>query len=133
MRALVPTRRVAGCDTVRRAFHWRMAALIFIGLAGISAHELPRAELRDDVLVIHKSIGMTVLALAALRIVAGAPANAEPLARLTRAAAHSAHRALYVLMIATPVSGYILSSADGHEVPWFGRFPFLISRRRTRG
>ncbi len=129
MSALAPTRRIAVYGPVQRAFHWTMAALIFIGLAlGVWAHELPRAGLRENVLVIRKSIGMTVLALAALRVVwriaAGAPAYAEPLAKLTRAAAHSADGALYGLMIAMPVSGYFLSSAGGHEVPWFGLFSF---------
>ncbi len=122
MRAPAPTPRIGVYDRLQRAVHGTMAALIFVGLAlGVWAHELPRGDLRDGVLVIHKSIGMTVLALAAFRVVwriiAGAPAYVEPLGRLTRAAAHSAHAALYALMIAMPVSGYVLSSAGGHAVP----------------
>ncbi len=39
---------------------------------------------------------------------------------LRTAAAASAHLALYALMIAMPVSGYIMSSAGGHEVSFFG-------------
>ena len=114
-----------------------MAALIFVGLPlGVWASLLPRGETRSGILFVHKSIGMTVLCLVALRIVlrliAGAPAYAEPLGRLTHAAAHSAHIGLYALMIAMPVSGYLLSSAGGVEFPWFGLFSFPALRRKTR-
>ncbi|MBV8471891.1 MAG: cytochrome b, partial [Hyphomicrobiales bacterium] len=34
------------------------------------------------------------------------------------------HFALYVLMVALPVAGYVGSSAGGHEIPWFGVFNF---------
>jgi cytochrome b561 len=127
MRSMAPVRRFAVYDPVQRCFHWLMAALIFVGLAlGVWAHELPRGELRSDVLFFHKSIGVTVLALVILRIgwriASGAPAYAEPLGRLTRGAAHSAHMALYALMVVMPVSGYVLSSAGGNDVSWFGLF-----------
>jgi cytochrome b561 len=106
-----------------------MAALIFVALPlGVWASLLPRGETRSGILFVHKSIGMTVLGLVALRIVlrliAGAPAYAGPLGRLTHTAAPSAHIALYALMIAMPVSGYLLSSAGGAEIPWFGLFSF---------
>ncbi len=53
-----------------RALHWLMAALIFIALPlGVWASELPRGEMRSEILFVHKSIGMTVLCLVALRIV----------------------------------------------------------------
>jgi cytochrome b561 len=80
---------------------------------------------------------MTVLFLVALRIVwrliAGAPAYAEPLGRLTHAAARSAHVGLYVLMIAMPVSGYLSSNGAGAVVPWFGlfSFPHLLPKNDT--
>lgn len=52
---------------------------------------------------------------------------------LTRAAAHATHFALYVLMIAMPVSGYINSVAGGHEAPWFGLFdwPVVVPHDKT--
>ena len=104
-----------------------MAALIFVALPlGVWASELPRGETRSEILFVHKSIGVTVLCLVALRIVwrliAGAPAYSEPLGRLTHAAAHAGHLALYALMIAMPVSGYLTSTAGGNEISWFGLF-----------
>ena len=96
-----------------------MAALIFVAPAlGVWASLLPRGETRSEILFVHKSIGVTVLGLVALRIVwrliVGAPAYAEPLGRLTHAAARAGHLALYALMIAMPVSGYLTSTAGGN-------------------
>jgi len=114
-----------------RTLHWLMAALIFIALPlGVWASYLPRGNVRSEILFVHKSIGMTVLCLVALRIlwrvIVGAPAYAEPLGRLTHIATRSAHIALYALMIAMPVSGYVLSTAGGFDIPWFGLFSFPI-------
>lgn len=100
-------------DGAQRAFHWIMAALIFLAIAiGVVVTWLPaRTSPRVELLMLHKSLGMTVLVLAVLRVgyrlMAGEPPYGETLAPLMRAAAHVAHFALYVLMIAMPVSGYI--------------------------
>ena len=93
--------------------------------------------MRIEVLFFHKSIGVTVLGLIALRIVwrliAGAPEYVEPLGRLTHAAARAGHLALYALMIAMPVSGYLTSTAGGQEVSWFGLFslPSLVAKDKV--
>jgi cytochrome b561 len=115
-----------------------MAALILVGLAlGAWVSQLPRGEFRSDVLFVHKSIGVTVFGLVLLRIVwrllTGAPPYLEPLGRLTSAAAHSAHMALYLLMIALPLSGYVISTAGGNAVSWFGLFtlPSLLDKDRA--
>jgi cytochrome b561 len=127
MKAFPPPRAVEVYNPVLRTFHWLMAALIFIALAlGVWATQLPRGDLRSEVLFAHKSLGITVLALVVLRIfvrlVVGAPAHAERLGRLVRAAAEVEHLALYALMVALPVSGYLTSSAGGHAVSVFGLF-----------
>ncbi len=127
MKAFPPPRAVEVYNPVLRTFHWLMAALIFIALAlGVWASQLPRGDLRSEVLFVHKSFGITVLVLVVLRIVVrlvvGAPAYAEPLGRLVQAAAGSAHLALYALMIVLPVSGYVTSNAGGHAVSVFGLF-----------
>jgi cytochrome b561 len=138
MKAFPPPRRVAVYDPGLRTIHWLMAALIFVALPlGVWASLLPRAGMRSEILFFHKSIGVTVLGLVALRIVwrliVGAPAYAEPLGRLTREASRAAHLALYALMIAMPVSGYLTSTAGGSAVPWFGLFdlPRLVGKDRS--
>jgi cytochrome b561 len=133
-----PQRAAQAYNPGLRTLHWLMAALIFVALPlGVWASLLPGGAMRSEILFVHKSIGMTVLCLVALRIVwrviAGAPAYAEPLGRLIHTAARCGHLTLYALMIALPVSGYIGSIAGGHEVRWFGLFTFpdLLSKDKA--
>jgi cytochrome b561 len=115
-------------DRAQRTLHWLMAALILVAIPlGLAAWRLPpETSARAALLMAHKSLGMTVLVLAVLRLAyraaAGAPPYAEPLAPLLHAAAQAAHFVLYALMIALPVVGYVASTAGGHEVSWFGLF-----------
>ena len=80
---------------------------------------------------------MTVLGLIALRIVwrliVGAPAYAEPLGKVIRVTSRAGHLALYALMIAMPVSGYLGSTAGGRAVSWFGllELPRLVAKDRS--
>jgi cytochrome b561 len=129
MKVFPPPRPPAVYHPGVRFLHWLMAALIFVALPlGVWASLTPRGETRSGILFFHKSFGMTLLCLVALRIVwrliVGAPAYAEPLGRFTHAAARSAHIALYALMIAMPVSGYLSSNGAGAVVPWFDLFSF---------
>jgi cytochrome b561 len=129
MKAFPPPRMAPVHNPGLRLLHWLMAVLIFVALPlGVWASLLPRGETRSEILFFHKSIGMTVLCLVALRIVwrlaLGAPGYSEPLGRLTHAAAQVGHIALYALMIALPVSGYLFSNGAGADIPWFGVFSF---------
>ena len=138
MKVHPPPRAVAAYDLGQRTIHWLMAALIFVALPlGVWASLLPSgAGTRVEILFFHKSIGVTVLGLIALRIVwrliVGAPPYAEPLGKLTKAASRAGHFALYALMIAMPVSGYLGSTAGGKAVSWFGLFelPRLVAKDR---
>ena len=132
-------REVAAYDPGLRTIHWLMAALIFVTFPlGVWASLLPGGDgTRIRILFFHKSIGVTILGLIALRIVwrliVGAPAYAEPLGKLTQAASRAGHFALYALMIAMPVSGYLGSTAGGRAVSWFGLFelPRLAAKDRS--
>jgi cytochrome b561 len=121
-----------------RTLHWLMALVIFVALPlGVWAALLPRGDLRSEVLFVHKSFGVAALALIVLRVLVrlavGAPAYAVPLGRLVKAASGSGHLALYILMIAMPVTGYLTSSAGGHEVSFFGLFdlPNFVGRNKA--
>ena len=115
-------------DPGQRAFHWSMAAIIFVALGlGVWAHTMvPGTPLRMQLLFVHKSLGMLALAMlplrAAWRFVRGEPAWRAPLAPHVRIASHLAHGALYLLMAALPIAGYISSGAGGHDLPFFGLF-----------
>lgn len=111
-----------------RTLHWTIAVLIFAAIAiGVYAIYLPRSPFRVELMEIHKSLGLTVLALAVVRVLvrlaAAAPPYIPKLGVLTRYASKAAHLALYALMLAMPISGYVHSSAGQHAFRWFGLFP----------
>ena len=115
------------------------SGLILLAIAiGVVATFLPPGKSpRVELLMLHKSLGMTALVLAVLRVpyrlYAGAPPYGQTLAPLTRAAERLAHFALYVLMIAMPVAGYVDSAAGGHDVPWFGLFAWPLVAPQDKG
>ncbi len=71
-------------------------------------------------------MGMTLLALIVIRLVwrlyAGAPAAVPGTPPLMRYAASAMHGVLYVLLLAIPLSGWLLNSAAGFPLQWFGMF-----------
>ncbi len=111
-----------------RALHWLMAAIIVvaIGIGFYCSYLTPGTQPRRFLLEIHKSLGMTAFFLLFVRLIlrlkSPVPADRNPLGRLAKAAAHSAHGLLYALMIAMPVTGYLFSAAGNYQLPWFGLF-----------
>jgi cytochrome b561 len=110
-RASLPTRYTRTAMTL----HW-LIALLMIGnvVLGLSADALPDDWVRP-VIDTHKSIGITVLGLALLRILWRVSHKPPPLPRefppWEKLAAHVAHFLLYLLMIALPLSGWLHDSA----------------------
>jgi cytochrome b561 len=83
---------------------------------------------RDALFTLHKSIGMTILALTIVRLVwRGAnpvPAFPARLSRWETVPAKLSHWLLYLILLVMPISGYVLSTASGHPVTFFGLFEF---------
>ena len=54
---------------------------------------------------------------------------------LQRLAANATHWALYALMIAVPLSGWLMSSAKGFQTVWFGVLPLpdLVAKDAALG
>lgn len=114
---------------VAQLFHWSIVALIFTQFVLASkAHDLPLGPAKISTLALHKSFGMTIFALAMLRLLWRLvnPVPAMPLAtpRWQRIAAHISHGALYALIMITPLFGWMMSSARNFPVSWFGLFTF---------
>ena len=87
MKAFPPPRADRIYIPALRTIHWLMAALIFVALAlGVWASQLPRGETRSEILFVHKSIGVTVLGLVALRLVWRLVARRAGLCRSARQA-----------------------------------------------
>lgn len=116
-------------------FHWTIAALMICGATiGLTMTGIPHVtpeKLRFYVW--HKSLGVTVFALAALRIAWRATHPAPPLpaqmGAWQRSAAQLVHLLLYLLMLAIPVAGYLDSCAAGAPIVYWGmvKLPRLIS------
>lgn len=112
-------------NSVARALHWIIAVLAI----GTLAAGLLNDAVEDVVRVIpaHKAAGITILALTLARLgwrlARPAPSLPMHMRRGERLAAHAAHGALYALMIALPLSGWIFSSAGKYPLDWFGLFP----------
>jgi cytochrome b561 len=111
-----------------RWLHWGVAALIFLAIAfGVTAIYTPRGPVRAELLALHKSIGVTVLALVVVRVLfrlaLPTPNYVPPLSAFNLYASKLGHLGLYALMIALPISGYVHSSAGDHSFAWFGLFP----------
>jgi cytochrome b561 len=126
-----PTRYTA----VAQLFHWIIAALIVTQFAlAWTAEDLPLGMHKLAVYARHKSVGMTVLMLAILRLLwrfwhrpPELPAGMTPIERML---ARSTHIAFYVLLFAMPLTGWMMSSAKNYSVSWFGLFtwPNLIAQ-----
>jgi cytochrome b561 len=83
---------------------------------------------RGTLFTLHKSIGVTILLLTIVRLFwrTANPAPSFP-ARMMRWEAYSAklsHWLIYGVLLVMPISGYVLFSAGGHAVPFFGLFDF---------
>src|ERR1700722_20528589 len=89
---------------IQRSLHWLMAAIILIaiGLGIWSSYLVVGTPFRRALLDVHKSLGMTALALLLLRIAVrlflGEPLYRRPLDALTRVGAHPSHGALFLLV-----------------------------------
>ena len=110
---------------VSKLLHWLVAVLVVaMAWLGLTMGELPNGPDKVATYALHKSIGLTILALVVLRLawrlhagaprpLAGTPAWQERIAAFT-------HGALYLLLLAMPLSGWMLNSAAGFPLQWFG-------------
>src|SRR5882672_12544278 len=100
-----------------KVFHWIMAALILAQIAlGLMAASWRVSPAKLELFFWHKSTGMLILGLVALRLLwrlaNPAPALPPGMPAWERAAARLSHLLLYVLMIALPVTGWMVNSAS---------------------
>ena len=125
---------------VAKALHWLMALLLFGLLAlGFTLTDLPLSPQKLQLYSWHKWAGVTVFLLVlfrlAWRVTHRPPALPDHLPKVMQFAAHAGHALLYLLMIAIPLSGWLMSSAKGFQTVWFGILPIpdLVDKNQELG
>jgi cytochrome b561 len=115
---------------VAMAFHWIVALLMIANVGLAWAWPIAPDEAVRPLINNHKSIGITLLGLVALRLIWRLTHRPPPLSDHLRTwekrLAHVVHIGLYVIMFALPLSGWIMDSAweKAADNPnfWFGLF-----------
>ncbi len=120
-----------------RLLHWLVAGLIVVQFVLANLAEdaaVADAAVRQLALLAnHKSVGITILVLILFRLIwryrHPAPALPAAMPRWQVLASRASHWSLYGILLAMPVSGWLMSSASAYSVSWFNLFqlPDLIS------
>ena len=110
-----------------KLFHWLIVLLILSqGSVGLWMVTLRNSPDKIQLYALHKSFGLTILALALLRLLwrlySGVPRPVPGMPRWQERIADLSHWGLYVLLFAIPISGWVLNSAAGFPLQWFGLF-----------
>jgi cytochrome b561 len=120
--------------------HWVMAILILITWSiAIAVSDLPLSPTRISGLSWHKWLGTTIFFLVLIRIlwrlIHPVPALKIAMPAWQEKAMELTHLVLYLLMLAIPVVGWLMSSAKGYTVNYFGLFelPDLVSQDKALG
>ena len=107
---------------VARWLHWGMGLLIIGNLTGGLLHDVNPGL----IMPLHKATGILLLALVAVRILwrmtHKAPAYPASMSAGVRFLSSVTHAALYALMVAIPLSGWIMASASDRPIGFFGLF-----------
>lgn len=119
-------------DAVAVTLHW-VTALCIIAMIplGFFMGDLP-ISIRFDAYAVHKSLGLTVLGLSIFRLIwrllnppPALPAGMKPYERML---AKTTHWLFYALIVAMPLSGWLMVSAS-RKYPtvyfWLGEVPFI--------
>lgn len=119
-------------DPVAVTLHWVIAlSILFMIPLGFWMEELP-ISIRFDAFAFHKSLGILVLALSIFRFIwrlmNPPPALPDSMKPIEKLAASTAHWLLYCLMVAMPLTGWLMVSAS-KKYPtiffWLGEVPFI--------
>lgn len=119
-------------------FHWLMAVLILAQIAlGLFAVGWRLSPTKIELFFWHKSTGMLIFGLLGLRL-AWRLANPTPalpagMSGWERFAAHTSHALLYVLMIALPLTGWVVNSASNipFRIFWTIPLPAIVAPDKT--
>ncbi|TKS54630.1 cytochrome b [Luteimonas yindakuii] len=112
---------------VSKLLHWTIVVLIgWLAWLGLTMVDMPTTPAKIDAYALHKSLGLTLLALVTLRLAwrlyAGAAHALSGTPRWQTRIAGITHAGMYVLMFVIPLSGWLFNSASGYPLQWFRQF-----------
>lgn len=117
--------------------HWVMVLLISAVYAVILLREnYPKGtDIREGLKTWHFMLGLAILALVIIRLIARLSQRKPPITPDPSAwqsfLANATHLALYAFMLAMPIAGWIILSASGKPIPFFGlELPLWSARTR---
>jgi cytochrome b561 len=106
--------------------HWLIAIVVLVQIGwGWWMQGIPKQPVgpRVDAFNLHKSIGLTILALMVLRLlwrIWHRPPPLPPMPVWQARLAHATHITLYVALFVMPIAGYLGSVFSGYPVKYFG-------------
>jgi cytochrome b561 len=120
--------------------HW-LVALALVGTFGVGLYmqDLPLSPDKLRIYSWHKWAGVSIFLLVLVRLAwrfgHRPPALPASTPLWQQAVAEAIHRLLYVLMIAIPLSGWLMSSAKGFQTVYFGVLPLpdLLDKNKELG
>lgn len=106
--------------------HWLIAVLVIGQIALIMAHDATEGDLSRSLVMLHKSVGLSILVLTLVRLgwrIANPAIPLPPeLPHWQRLMARATHVLFYVVLIGMPLGGWAASSAAGRDIDFFGLF-----------
>lgn len=120
------------------ALHWVMVLLISAVYATILLREnFPKGtDIREGLKTWHFMLGLAVLSLVIIRLIVRLSSRKPPITpeppAWQRLLANATHFALYAFMLAMPLAGWIILSASGKPIPFFGfELPALTGQSKA--
>lgn len=121
-------------------FHWLIFFMISGSLImGFYMGDLPKGPEKLQFISWHKWAGVTIFMLVLMRLtwrlLNPPPALPSSMPAWQVRAANATHLVLYLLMLAMPLSGWLMSSAKGYPTVWFGVLPLpdLLDKNHDLG
>lgn len=125
---------------IAKTLHWLVFALMSGAfVVGFYMSDLPLSPTKLQLLSWHKWTGVTIFLLVLLRLtwrlMNPPPPHTAPMPSWKLQASEIVHRMLYLLMLAMPLSGWLMSSAKGVPTVWFGliQLPDLLEKNKPLG
>ena len=117
---------IATFHPLLKAFHWLVAVLVFAIWPLGKVISFVRDDAKTGFYLWHESLGFLVLwlmlARLCVRFLTETPVR-EPMPVAQAWLADSVQWALYLVLIAMPISGFLATNAHGFALQWFGVLP----------